>query len=215
MLSNALMISNSRKYESTRQIERRARILTCAREMLDESGYEGLVIRDLAKRAGVAAATIYNLYGTKDGVILESLKDLLDQLGQEIQRRVSDDPVADLIMSCEVMTGQIQQTPQYAAAMTRAALMAKSNPALSQILIGRDIPFYYECLSRLQAQKKLKGNFDLEELAQQFSAHSWGLVIFWMTAHVELEELVNQRVWAMKLMLAGVVTETVRAGLLK
>lgn len=209
------MQPNDRKYESARQIERQARILTCAREMLDESGYEGLVIRDLAKRAGVAAATIYNLYGTKDGVILESLKDLLDQLGDEIQKRVSDDPVADLIMSCEVMTGQIQLTPQYAAAMTRAALMANNNPALTQTLIGRDIPFYYECLSRLQDQKKLKGEFDLEELAKQFSAHSWGLVIFWMAAYVELDELINQRVRAMKLLLAGVVTEKVRADLLK
>lgn len=209
------MQPSDRKYESARQIKRQARILTCAREMLDESGYEGLVIRDLAKRAGVAAATIYNLYGTKDGVILESLKDLLDQLGEEIQKRVSDDPVADLIMSCEVMTGQIQLTPQYAAAMTRAALMANNNPALTQALIGRDIPFYSECLSRLQAQKKLKGKFDLEELAKQFSAHSWGLVIFWMAAHVELDELVNQRVRAMKLLLAGVVTEKVRANLLK
>lgn len=209
------MQSSDRRYESARQIERQARILTCAREMLDESGYEGLIIRDLAKRAGVAVATIYNLYGTKDGVILESLKDLFDQLEQEIQRRVSDDPVADLIMSCEVMKGQIQQTPQYAAAMTRAALMANDNPALTQTMFGRDIPFYYECLSRLEAQKKLKGKFDLEELAKQFSAHSWGLVIFWMTGHIELDEVVNQRVWAMKLMLAGVVTETVGAGLLK
>ena len=75
-----------------------------------------------------------------------------------------------LPMSCEVMTGQIQQTPQYAAAMTRAALMANNNPALTQILIGRDIPFYYECLSRLEAQKKLKGKFDLEELATVFSS---------------------------------------------
>ena len=209
------MQSSDRRYESARQIERQARILACAREMLDESGYEGLVIRDLAKRAGVAAATIYNLYGTKDGVILESLRDLLDQLGDEIQKRVSEDPVADLIMSCEVMTGQIQLTPQYAAAMTRAALMANNNPALTQTLIGRDIPFYYGCLSRLQAQKKLKGKFDLEELATQFSAHSWGLVIFWMAAHVELDELVNQRVRVMKLLLAGVVTEKVRADLLK
>lgn len=209
------MQPSDRKYESARQMERQARILSCAREMLDESGYEGLVIRDLAKRAGVSAATIYNLYGTKDGVILESLKDLLDRLGDEIQKSVSDDPVADLIMSCEVMTGQIQLTPQYAAAMTRAALMANNNPALTRTLIGRDIPFYYDCLSRLQVQKKLKGKFDLKELATQFSAHLWGLVIFWMAAHVELDELVNQSVRAMKLLLAGVVTEKVRAGLLK
>mgnify|MGYP000503962007 CR=1 FL=1 len=64
-------------------------------------------------------------------------------------------------------------------------------------------------------KKKDLVRLDLEELAKQFSAHSWGLVIFWMAGHVELDELVNQRVWAMKLMLAGVVTETVRAGLLR
>ena len=204
------MQTNARKYESARQMERQARILACAREMLDESGYDGLVIRDLAKRAGVAAATIYNLYGTKDGVILESLRDLLDQLGEEIEERAGDDPVADLIMSCEVMAGQIQLTPQYAAAMTRAALMSNNNPALTQTLIGRDVPFYHDCLRRLHAQKKLNGEFDLEELARQFSAHSWGLVIFWVAGHVELDDLIAQRVLAMKLLLAGIATQEVR-----
>ena len=61
-----------------RQRERRARILQTARELIDESGYAGMTTRELAARAGVSATTLFNLYNTKEELLLAALRQQLD-----------------------------------------------------------------------------------------------------------------------------------------
>jgi AcrR family transcriptional regulator len=45
--------------------ERRTRIVLATRDLLCEAGRERLSVRDVASRAGVSTATIYNLFGSK------------------------------------------------------------------------------------------------------------------------------------------------------
>ena len=54
-----------------RQESRRHRILLVAREMVADHGYEGMVMSEVAERADVSPTTLYNLYNTKDELLLE------------------------------------------------------------------------------------------------------------------------------------------------
>jgi len=54
--------------------ERRARIGKAARKLLAERGYEGLTMRDLANAARVAVPTLYNLFGSKDAILVAELE---------------------------------------------------------------------------------------------------------------------------------------------
>jgi AcrR family transcriptional regulator len=49
----------------------RQRILAEALSIIAESGYEGLTMRRLGQRLGVAAKTIYNYFESKDEVYLQ------------------------------------------------------------------------------------------------------------------------------------------------
>lgn len=54
--------------------ERRARIQTAARELVATRGYEGLTMRELAQAARVAVPTLYNLFGSKDAILVAELE---------------------------------------------------------------------------------------------------------------------------------------------
>jgi AcrR family transcriptional regulator len=58
---------------TSRQQGRRHRILSAARQMLTEAGYEGTVMSKVAERTDVSPTTLYNLYNTKDELLLEAL----------------------------------------------------------------------------------------------------------------------------------------------
>jgi AcrR family transcriptional regulator len=54
--------------------ERRARIGRAARTLVAKHGYAGLTMRELAQAARVAVPTLYNLFGSKDAILLAELE---------------------------------------------------------------------------------------------------------------------------------------------
>jgi AcrR family transcriptional regulator len=54
--------------------ERRARILAAARKLVAARGYDGLTMRDLARTARVSVPTLYNLFGSKDAILIAELE---------------------------------------------------------------------------------------------------------------------------------------------
>jgi AcrR family transcriptional regulator len=54
--------------------ERRARIQKVARQLVATRGYEGLTMRELAQAARVAVPTLYNLFGSKDAILVAELE---------------------------------------------------------------------------------------------------------------------------------------------
>ncbi|MEV5574877.1 TetR/AcrR family transcriptional regulator [Spirillospora sp. NPDC052269] len=53
------------------QQARRERLLEAARELADEGGYQAVTMHDVADRAGVARATVYRYFATKDHLLTE------------------------------------------------------------------------------------------------------------------------------------------------
>ena len=49
--------------------ETRARIVTAARKLLEEHGYAGMTVEAIARKAGVAGATVYAIFGSKTGIL--------------------------------------------------------------------------------------------------------------------------------------------------
>jgi AcrR family transcriptional regulator len=62
---------STRRRLTTRQADTVRRLTEAAVDEVRESGYENLTIRDVARRAGVAAATAYTYFGSKDHLLTE------------------------------------------------------------------------------------------------------------------------------------------------
>src|SRR5262245_9681323 len=54
--------------------ERKNRILAAARALIRSHGYDGLTMRELATAARVSVPTLYNLFGSKDALIVAELE---------------------------------------------------------------------------------------------------------------------------------------------
>ncbi len=64
--------------------ERKARIGKVARQLVAERGYEGLTMRELAQKARVAVPTLYNLFGSKDAILVAELEASARLIGAQL-----------------------------------------------------------------------------------------------------------------------------------
>jgi TetR/AcrR family transcriptional regulator, cholesterol catabolism regulator len=63
-----------KRRKSSRIAERRNRIIEITRELVAARGIDDVTIRDLAQECGVAVATLYNQFGSREGVIGAALE---------------------------------------------------------------------------------------------------------------------------------------------
>lgn len=82
----------SQGWES-RQQRTRAEILHAVGEIIAVDGLDGLTMRKLAERAGVAVGTLYNQFADRDGVLVAFVSSGLDQLESELDEQPAADPI--------------------------------------------------------------------------------------------------------------------------
>lgn len=69
------------------QADRRAQLVTAARALATEGGYAAVTISALCERAGVARATFYHYFGSKDHVLGEAIVQWGHERMEELRRR--------------------------------------------------------------------------------------------------------------------------------
>lgn len=70
-------------------IDKKAAILTCAREIFSQKGYKETNITDITQAAGVATGTFYNYYPSKDKIFMEIYIEENAKLKKEILAKVN------------------------------------------------------------------------------------------------------------------------------
>ena len=117
------------------QQQRRERILLSARDQLSQFGYEGLNMRELAVIADVSTSTLYNLYQSKDTLILAALEDQLADINAVVAE-TNTSGLGRFLARVEAVADQIVETPKYAEAMGKMLFGADAHDPIVQLLIG-------------------------------------------------------------------------------
>lgn len=84
MAPNAIAAANKEKRQR-QKVERRDAILSAARKVFAEAGYDGTTIADIAKEAGVAAGTVYLYYASKTDLFAALNLQLFALINQALQ----------------------------------------------------------------------------------------------------------------------------------
>ncbi len=179
-------------YNSPRQLERQQRILECAREAIDHSGYDALTMNDLAATSGVSVKTLYNLFGSKDELLLLAVADLLTDLSESPQVSQAAPGIARMLANLEVTAAQIVATPAYAETMARALFQADREHRLVEILLGNTRAGVLEQLQLAQGQGELREEVDLEAAATLIAGQQWSAVLLWVKGLLALDDYLNQ-----------------------
>ncbi|MFJ6691509.1 TetR/AcrR family transcriptional regulator [Streptomyces sp. NPDC091294] len=93
--------------------------LQATRALLEERGYAGLRVADVARRAGIGLGALYRRWPDKHALVLEALRGAVAR--QDVPQ--TDDPMADLLAGLDVLA---------------EALAERSKPLLAVVLSGSD-----------------------------------------------------------------------------
>ena len=74
-------VSTALQTRHTTEVNREFEILDIVLDMLSESGYEGLRLDALARRAHASKATLYSRWGGKKGLVLDALRYAVTPIG--------------------------------------------------------------------------------------------------------------------------------------
>ena len=162
-----------------RQKERRARILRTARELINEAGYAGMTTRELAARAKVSATTLFNLYNTKEELLLAALREQLNGMNTELEQVQPALGWERIVSFHDVIASQSERTPAYAQAIVHALLQAGPGDPLVRILIGNFQQVIVESLQSMKENKQLNGSSSPEDLAATLVGTFWGTQMLW------------------------------------
>ena len=173
------MVPNMSKMLTPRQKERRARILHTARELINEAGYAGMTTRELAARANVSATTLFNLYNTKEELLLAALRDQLSGMNTELDEIQPVLGWERIVSFHDVIASQAERTPAYAKAIVHALLQAAPGHALVRILIGNFRQAILESLRSMKVKKQLDEQVSPDALADTLVSTFWGTQLLW------------------------------------
>lgn len=81
------VVSTSMRSRAARRVEIRAALLVAASDMFDEVGYDAARTGEIAKRAGVAQATLFRHFETKADLALHHLRGVVDDLVASVLER--------------------------------------------------------------------------------------------------------------------------------
>ena len=173
--------------------------------MLVQCGYMGITMRDLASKVGVAPATLYNLYGSKDELIIAAVDDLLVELGQRAVGAAADGQGIDAILTMTQLTAdQVKATPRYAEAMTRALFHIEQDDPLVEVLFSRGYPYHVHHLGIARSAGHIRPEVNIEVVAKHIVGNGWGQVLLWMMGMFSLAESAQEQMRTQLMVLISV-----------
>ncbi len=171
------------------QRRRRQRILAATRELVGELGYDGTIMRDVAVRARVSPTTLYNLYNTKDELLLAALREEVTRSFQQALEQTEGPGYERLLRHLHHVASQTREAPAFVEAITRALLQARAGDPLVEFLLHRTRDSVQESLAAMAEREELKAGADTEALAVALGGAFWASFMLWNKGMIELEAL--------------------------
>lgn len=149
-------------------------------------------MRMLADRAGVVPATLYNLYGGKDELLLAALDDQLEQLSLEALS-TGLAPGVDAILGLAVVAGKKCETnPDYTAALARSLFNLKRDDPAVDVQYARARPFFLQHMQIAEAEGQLNPGTKIEVISDHLVGQGWSVIWSWIMGAIKQNNLCQE-----------------------
>jgi len=184
--------------------QRRERILEETRRYLTEEGYDGLTMRGLAERAGVAATTVFNIFGTKESLVAEAVHDRFDalSLGVTPARTLTID---DLVAHEEWMASTVLQNASYARAMVILYFSESVQNQVVDLLRNASTQAFKVYFAQARERQVLADWVDSDVVARMISNQLFSVVHDWAIGEIADDNLADHMKLAFALILSSVL----------
>jgi AcrR family transcriptional regulator len=167
------------------RLARRAAILATAREMIAESGYEAITVRDLAQRCRVSVPTLYNQFGGKDEVLAAAIQEHFVQVLGENSVEDSEPSFECLINVLDRCSNQFLTLATYHQRLLEAFASLDATAAVQRRIASQFSRVIATQLEHLQRKRQLAEWSDIQLLAGQVTNAVIGTAIVWSTGHLD------------------------------
>jgi len=189
--------------------DRRLRIVAAATSLLREKGVDGVSMLQIAERADVSPATVYNLFQTKAGV----LQQVFDRDLRDYERLVEAAPARDaldrIFEAVDIAAGLYQADPGFYRAMAQVHRGPGSHPAIGEPRIG----FWRRMAAAARAEGRLAPEADPHILGVTLSQILRGAFFEWAGGGLSAERLAAEASYGFALVLLAHATGDAAAGL--
>lgn len=135
---SSLVSESTRRQLSPRQVETVQRLIDATVAELRDHHYDGCTVRKVAERAGVAPATAYTYFGSKDHLITEVFWRRLVALPSSVDR-AADSTRSSLAHALSDIALLVADEPELAAACSIAMLASDPDVVLLRDRIGAEM----------------------------------------------------------------------------
>ena len=185
--------------------KRRDAILGAAEALIRRNGGIGFSMRDLAKEAGVAFVTPFNLFDNKGGVLAALFEARLETQRRTLQRdaRETSDPVERMLHLAVTSARAYSTDPDLYRPLLRAlpAVAPSDDLRLLDLAIG----LWRTVLESARGDGMLAAERNLELLARTLHVGFRGTLSLWAADDIDAAELEHQAEYGVALTLAAIL----------
>jgi len=188
--------------------QRRVAILDAAKRLMHDSGNTGFSMRSLAEHAGVSLATPYNLFGSKQAVLVALLNADFENF-QESLSQLSAGSIDVMFEAVRLTTDNLKQDPSYyRGAMAEVTLDAQ--PKVRNMILGPPYLLWKRLLREAVHKGKLSNSVDLDPFTITLTQLMFATTREWVQGYVNLPEMEARMRYGLALNLLAIATDTSR-----
>jgi AcrR family transcriptional regulator len=176
-------MESKRRQNHTRQ---RHAILRAATDLFVSQGFDGVTMAEVAVKAGVVRATVFNYFPSKRSLVATITDDVFGYYNAIVERAIEerDASVPALLKTLLVHMGEgIEHTREFYSGVFREMLRMRcglDENESSRALKDGAIERLQRLMQRGQARGELRSDLDPMELARAFESLSMGTIVDWL-----------------------------------
>jgi AcrR family transcriptional regulator len=202
-----------KRRQSPRILDRRARIIQRTRELVAARGIEALTIRDLAADCGVAVATLYNQFGSREGVIGAALEaDFRGRFEPLALRTRNLSPAMKLQERITLATrAMFTDLREYTKSVMFFYFHHTANPELRAAIHDYAASDFTHIVEEIRRQGDLQPWVDPVSFADDIITQNYALVMKWAQGYIKDRELDARMIHAIAASFIGITRGKTRA----
>jgi AcrR family transcriptional regulator len=199
---------------SPKVTERRDRIIETARKLVATKGIEGVTIRDLAEQCGVAVATLYNQFGSLEGVIGTALEaDFRGRFEPLSARTRNLTPAEKLDERITTATKVIlHDLRDYTRSVMYFYFHHAASPKLRAAIHDYAVTDFTHIVEEIQKRGDLQPWVNPHHFADDVITQNYSLVMKWAQGHIKDRDFRSRSIRAIGACFIGITRGSTRAG---
>lgn len=178
------------KVLTPRQVARRESIIQAVRTLLERRGYDGVSMRAVAAEAGVSPSTLYEIYESKDVLILQSVRSFFEDMGLEEESVPAG--VDRLVHRLNAIAGFFETANRQGEGISRLLFQDQNNEAATEVLLRNAVAARQRSIEEMIEAGQLNDVGDVELLARMLVSVTWGAVLFYQRGEIDMGSLASE-----------------------